>query len=144
MESVVTNIRPLKADTGLCAYDDGDDWFRAYSGAQRAAAICRNCPVIVSCAERALRLKVTDGVWASVALPGARDDAALGAARSRLREVIDRYQHQSPEWRRRSLEIRQAVHFAASQREQRRRRAAAIARRTPPVAAPAFTERASA
>lgn len=140
----MTNIRPLKADTGLCAYDDGDDWFRANSGARRAAAICTNCPVIVSCAQRALRLNVTDGVWASVALPGARYDAALEAARSRLREVIERYQHQPPEWQRRSLQIRQAVHFAATQREQRRRHAAAIARRAPIASAAAFPERASA
>lgn len=143
MESAVTNIRPLKADTGLCFYDDPDNWFRKYSGEEEAAAICTNCPVIVSCAQKALRLNVTDGVWASVALPGARDADDLQAARARLREVIDRYQHQSPEWQRRSLQIRQAVHYAATQREQRQRRAAAIARRTS-MGSSTFTERASA
>ncbi|CQD24558.1 transcriptional regulatory protein [Mycobacterium lentiflavum] len=139
----MTNIRPLKADTGLCEYEDRDKWFRAYSGEREAAAICTNCPIIVSCAQRALKLGVTDGVWASVPLPGSRNADALREARARLQEVVDRYQRQPAEWRRRSLQIRQAVHFAATQREQRRRHAAAATRHAP-VASPALTERASA
>lgn len=140
----MTNIRPLKADTGLCQYDDPDNWFRKYSGEQEAAAICTNCPIIVSCAQNALRFGVTDGVWASVAMPGARNVAELDAARARLSAVIARYQRQSPESQQRALRIRQAVHFAAIQRERRRRHAVPTTRRATPAASVALTERASA
>jgi ribulose kinase len=136
----VSHIRPLQDDTGLCEYEELDDHFRANKGALEAAAICRNCPIIVSCAEKALALGVTDGVWAAVAMPGARDVDALKAARRRLREVIDRYRHQPPELRLRSLKIRQAVHFAATQRELRRRQT--VNRRA--TRAKAATEKASA
>ncbi|MCA2304864.1 WhiB family transcriptional regulator [Mycobacterium intracellulare] len=140
----MTNIRPLKADTGLCFYDDPDNWFRKYSGEQEAAAICANCPIIVTCAQNALRFGVTDGVWASVAMPGARNVAELNAARAQLSAVIDRYQHQSPESHQRSLRIRQAVHFAAVQRERRSQHPSPSARRRAPVASEALPERASA
>jgi len=96
MESAVTTIRPLRADTGLCEYEDPDTWFRGYSGERESAAICTNCPIIVACAQNALRFGATDGVWASVAMPGARDVTALKAARAQLREVIARYRNQPP------------------------------------------------
>ena len=115
----MTSIPRLRADTGLCEYEHPENWFRANSGAREAARICTNCPVIVTCAERALRLEVADGVWATVVMPGGRNAAALEAARARLREVIDRYRHQPPQLRRRSLEIRRAMHFAAVQRHMR-------------------------
>lgn len=126
----MTTIQPLRADTGLCEYEDPDTWFRGYSGERESAAICTNCPIIVACAQNALRFGATDGwVWASVAMPGARDVAALKAARAQLREVIARYRNQPPALRLRSLQIRQAVHFAATQRDLRRRQAAKPASR---------------
>jgi WhiB family transcriptional regulator, redox-sensing transcriptional regulator len=117
----MTCIPRLRADTGLCEYEHPDNFFRANSGAREAARICTNCPVIVSCAEKALSLGVADGVWATVVMPGGRNAAALEAARARLREVIDRYRHQPPELRLRSLQIRRAMHFAAVQRHMRSR-----------------------
>ncbi|KEP41875.1 WhiB family transcriptional regulator [Mycobacterium kansasii] len=137
----MSTIRPLNADTALCEYDDSNHWFSPAKGERRqAAAICSNCPVIISCAQRALRLGVTDGVWATVAMPGSRDGAALEAARQRLNAVIERYQHQPTELRLRSLRIRQAVHFAATQTELRRRHSSVFAR----PGATTMTEKASA
>ncbi|MGH3970510.1 MAG: WhiB family transcriptional regulator [Mycobacterium sp.] len=106
----------------MCQYEDVDNWFNPSQRARREAkAICTNCPIIASCAQRALDLDATHGVWASVVLPGVRDGEALEAARQRLRQVIDHYRHQPAELRQRSLRIRQAVHFAATQRERRGR-----------------------
>jgi WhiB family transcriptional regulator, redox-sensing transcriptional regulator len=118
----VNTVRPIRADTGLCQYEDFDNWFSKSPRIQREAkAICTNCPIIASCAQRALDLDATNGIWASVFLPGVGDAAGLEAARDRLLDVIKRYQHQPAELRRRSLRIRQAVHFAATQRQRRAR-----------------------
>lgn len=118
----MNTVRPIRANTGLCQYEDFDNWFSKSPRIQREAkAICTNCPIIASCAQRALDLDATNGIWASVHLPGSADPTALEAARDRLRAVIKRYQHQPAELRRRSLRIRQAVHFAATQRERRAR-----------------------
>lgn len=131
----MAHVPRLRADTGLCEYvDDPDGWFKAHKGAREAARICANCPVIVNCGERALRLGITDGVWAGVVMPGARNADALEAARARLREAIAHYRHQPPELRLRSLLIRQALHFAAVQRHMRSR----------PVARSQTTEKVSA
>jgi len=118
----MTTIRPFRADTGLCQYEDVDNWFSRSPRLQREAkAICANCPIIASCAQKALDRDATNGIWASVYLPGIADAEGLEAAREALRAVITRYQHQPAELRRRSLRIRQAVHFAATQRERRSR-----------------------
>ncbi|BAV43900.1 transcriptional regulatory protein (plasmid) [Mycobacterium ulcerans subsp. shinshuense] len=113
----MTAANPVKLGVGLCVYDDEDKWFSGYSSNRKAAAICANCPIIVSCTERALRLQVTDGVWATVVMPGSRHTDALEQARARLRRVIEHYRHQPAQQRIRSLLIGKAVHFAATQRQ---------------------------
>jgi len=129
---IVVRVPRLRPDTGLCEFDHVDRWFKANKRAREAARICLNCPIIVACGEKALQLGVTDGVWASVEMPGARNAADLEDARAKLREVIARFRHQSPQSRLRSLRIRQAVHFAAIQRQTR------------PVPAPHSTDKKSA
>lgn len=114
----MTTVRSLQADTGLCQYEDLDNWFSRSPRLQREAkAICANCPIIASCAQKALDRDATNGIWASVFLPGIADAEGLEAAREALRDVVTRYR--PPELRRRSLRIREAVHFAATQRERR-------------------------
>lgn len=116
----MTTVRSLRADTGLCQYEDVDNWFSKSPRIQREAkAICGNCPIIASCALKALDLNVTNGIWAGVLLPGISDAQGLTAAQALLRDVIARNRHQPVELRQRSLRIRQAVHFAATQRESR-------------------------
>ena len=118
----MNNVRPLRANTGLCQYEDVDNWFSRSPRIQREAkAICANCPIIATCAQRALDLDATNGIWASVHLPGIGDATGLEAARERLHDVITRYQHQPAELRQRSLRIRQAVHFSATERDRRSR-----------------------
>ncbi len=73
-------------------------------------------------------------------LPGIGDATGLEAARERLRGVITRYQHQPADLRQRSLRIRQAVHFAATERERRSR----APRRSNTNGPAAVTEKASA
>ena len=137
----MSTVRPLRANTGLCEYEDFDNWFSRSPRIQREAkAICTNCPIIADCAQRALDRDATNGIWASVYLPGISDAEGLEAARTRLRDVITRYKHQPAELRQRSLRIRQAVHFAATERERRSR-----APRPNPAAVPVpVTEKASA
>lgn len=118
----MSTVQPLRANTGLCQYEDVDNWFSGSPRIQREAkAICANCPIIAKCAQQALDLDVTNGIWAGVLLPGISDAKGLTAARARLGDVIARYRHQPVELRQRSLRIRQAVHFAATQRESRSR-----------------------
>lgn len=114
----MSTVQPLRADTGLCQYEDLDNWFSRSPRIQREAkAICANCPIIASCAQKALDRDATNGIWASVYLPGISDTEGLEAARARLRDVIARYRYQPVELRQRALRIRQAVHFAATERE---------------------------
>jgi WhiB family transcriptional regulator, redox-sensing transcriptional regulator len=137
----VSTVRPLRTDTGLCEYEDVDNWFSRSPRLQREAkAICTNCPIIATCAQRALDRGATNGIWASVYLPGIGDADGLETARARLRDVITRYKHRPAELRQRSLRIRQAVHFAATERDQRSR-----APHPKPATEPApVTEKASA
>ena len=122
----MVRVPRLRPDTGLCEFEHVDRWFKANKTAVRESArICTNCPVIAACAQKALRLGVTHGVWAGVDMPGTRSAADLEAARRQLREVIA---HPRPaELQLRALQIRRAIHFAATERAQpaiRRRRPA--------------------
>lgn len=113
-----THVTPLlQAHTGLCEYDDPELWF-TQTRDTRAAAICANCPVITACAQAALDLDVSDGIWAGVALPGP-NAPGLSDARQRLREVIERYRHQPPAARRRAILLREAIHYAATREHAR-------------------------
>jgi WhiB family redox-sensing transcriptional regulator len=126
MTHVITHTAPLQPHTGLCQYDDPELWFQQNRDT-RAAAICANCPVIAGCAQAALDLDVTDGIWAGVGLPGANATVRhLGEARKRLREVVERNRHQPPAQRRRALVLREAIHDAAARQHARELIAQAI------------------
>jgi WhiB family transcriptional regulator, redox-sensing transcriptional regulator len=105
-------MRPLPlADTdGLCQFDDPDRWFQHGPRAAVAKRICANCPVRRACAQAALDLRVTDGVWAGVRLPGARFPEDLEKKRASLRRVIDGMTAEPEAHRRRALAIRAALH----------------------------------
>jgi hypothetical protein len=79
---------PLADTDGLCRFDDPDRWFQYGEDAAAAKRICGNCPVRRACAQAALDLRVTDGVWAGVRLPGTRFPDDLDRARARLRRLI--------------------------------------------------------
>jgi len=104
-------IAPIQPGTGLCQYDTPEVWCRRPKA--EAARICRNCPIIVACATNALESGVTDGMWASVWLPGTRSAKPLAAARDQLHAVVTDYSQRSPAAQDRCLELHRALHFAA-------------------------------
>ena len=67
-------------------------------------------PVRRTCAEVALDLGVTDGVWAGVRLPGTRFPEDLDEKRATLRRVIDGMAREPEAHRRRTRAIRAAMH----------------------------------
>lgn len=115
----MTTVRPLDATTGLCAYVNPDYWFTSNVPriTRQARDLCLQCPVIASCAQRAIDLEATHGMWASVTLPGARSPKALEEARDKLRDVIERNREQPAALRRRSVELRRSMYFEARERD---------------------------
>ncbi|HME48749.1 WhiB family transcriptional regulator [Mycobacterium sp.] len=101
---------PLADTDGLCSFDDPDLWFQHGTLAAAAKRICGNCPVRRACAQAALDLGVTDGVWAGVRLPGARFPEDLDRKRATLRRVVDGMAHEPEAHRRRTRAIRAALH----------------------------------
>ena len=97
---------------GLCRYEDPELWFR-FEESGAAAGICSNCPVRLACAEAALRVGATDGVWAGVRLPGVREPDELRSARAQLRSVVVGMRFQPESDRQRAQTIGEAVRFAA-------------------------------
>ena len=84
---------------------------RPGAGALAAKRSCGYCPVRRACAQAALDLGVTDGVWAGVRLPGARFPEELDRKRDLLRRVINTMAHEPEAHRRRTLAIRAALHY---------------------------------
>lgn len=106
----MTNQPPL---AGLCRFDDPELWFgHTVRDVTRAKRICGNCPVRLACAEAALDLEVTDGVWAGVRMPGAKYIDPLAQARERLGQVIEAARLEPDSHRRRCLAIRAAVYHS--------------------------------
>jgi WhiB family transcriptional regulator, redox-sensing transcriptional regulator len=101
---------PLADHDGLCRFDDPDLWFAHGAHAAIAKRICGNCPVRRMCAQAALDLGVTDGVWAGVRLPGARFPTDLNEKRATLRRVIAGMAHEPEAHRQRTRAIRAALH----------------------------------
>jgi WhiB family transcriptional regulator, redox-sensing transcriptional regulator len=101
---------PLADTDGLCRFDDPDLWFQHGADAAAAKRICGNCPVRRPCAQAALDLAVTDGVWAGVRLPGARFPEELNRARSVLRRLLIGMAHEPEAHRLHTLAIRKALH----------------------------------
>ncbi|MBY0441723.1 MAG: WhiB family transcriptional regulator [Mycobacteriaceae bacterium] len=105
---------PIADSAGLCQYGgDPNFWFR-FEDSARAAAVCVNCPVRRACAQAALSVQATDGVWAGVRLPGNRFPEKLDQARDQLKRVIVGMGHQPESHRRRALMIRAALHYSAN------------------------------
>lgn len=86
-----TTIKPEDLEPGLCHPSSGIDpefWFNPIN--RRAAQkICADCPVKIKCAQYALDMRVTNGVFAGVALPGRRHARTLRERRKTLQELID-------------------------------------------------------
>ena len=67
--SIAAAPRPASAEDrawvsqGLCRDVDPDQLFVQGAAQRKAAAICRNCPVLQDCAADALDNKVEFGVW---------------------------------------------------------------------------------
>ena len=115
----MADTRNDSPNVGLCEYGDSDDWFGRHAVHRaRAIAICNNCPIQRQCALDALSGGNTDGVWAGVFLPGLRDAPGLAAARSKLKEVAQRLEHDS-EHVRRAARTLAAVQFAARRAQER-------------------------
>lgn len=100
---------------GLCRYDDPDKWFPRHPVPRaRVIRICNNCPFQPQCAQAALDLAETDGVWAGVQLPGDRaEDSGMDEARDKLRKVAAR-QLPPQEFNRRN-DIAAAMKFVATE-----------------------------
>lgn len=101
---------PLADSDGLCRFDDPDLWFQHGADAAAARRICGNCPVRRACAQAALDLGVTDGVWAGVRLPGTRFPEDLDRARAALRRLLIGMAREPESHRLRTLAIRAALH----------------------------------
>jgi WhiB family transcriptional regulator, redox-sensing transcriptional regulator len=121
-ELTMTQPTHIQANTGLCQYEPPDSWFDP-TRIRTSLAICTNCAVRQACAQSALDMDETDGIWGGVKLPGLRKPAKLEEARDRLRDVIQRLQHAPLEQRRHTLRMREAIHFAATAPDERRRAA---------------------
>jgi WhiB family redox-sensing transcriptional regulator len=93
-----------------CAGDaEPNDWFasREHEPEQhaRAAALCRSCPVQVECADYALSMDLTDGLWGGLSGADLRD---LGAVHRRsdawaeqgVRDDVQARRRAEAEWRR--------------------------------------------
>lgn len=86
-----TAIQPQDLEPGLCNPSRGIDpefWFEAINRRQ-APKICAGCPVLLKCAQYALEMGVTDGVFAGVSLPGKRKGPALTKKREVLQGMLD-------------------------------------------------------
>lgn len=86
-----TAIQPQELEPGLCHPSRGIDpefWFEAINRRQ-APKICAECPVLLKCAQYALEMGVTDGVFAGVSLPGKRKGPALTKKREVLQGMLD-------------------------------------------------------
>ncbi|WP_067856765.1 WhiB family transcriptional regulator [Mycolicibacterium wolinskyi] len=107
--------QPKTRVTGLCRYDDPDKWFPRHPVPRaRVIRICNNCPFQPQCAQAALELAETDGVWAGVQLPGDRaEDSEMDAARDKLHKIAVR-PLPPPEFKRRS-DIAAAMRFVAAE-----------------------------
>lgn len=84
----ITTVSADALAAGLCCGTDPELWFDPMLR-RRAARICVGCPVRARCAQYALELRVTDGVYAGVSLPGKRNPRALRARRRELQKLID-------------------------------------------------------
>lgn len=86
-----TTVKPEDLEAGLCHPSSGIDpefWFNPIN--RRAAQkICADCPVKIKCAQYALDMRVTNGMFAGVALPGRRHARTLRERRKMLQELID-------------------------------------------------------
>jgi WhiB family transcriptional regulator, redox-sensing transcriptional regulator len=106
-------MHPYGSDPGLCAFGgDPDLWFR-FETSGEAKRICGHCPVRRRCAQDALTLEATDGVWAGVRLPGTKFLDELDAARTLLRGVISGLEHQPESHRLHTLSMRDALQYHA-------------------------------
>jgi WhiB family redox-sensing transcriptional regulator len=103
---------PLTADIGLCSYEDPEIFHK--QTISQAARICGNCPVIVACGESAIKLGVTEGVFAGIKLPGEHYDGTLEKAYADIAAVIEQRRHDPPAVRRQKELIRAAAHYAAT------------------------------
>lgn len=86
-----TTVKPEDLEAGLCHPSRGGDpefWFNLISR-REAQKVCADCPIKAMCARYALDMRVTDGVWAGVALPGRRHARTLRERRKTLQELID-------------------------------------------------------
>lgn len=87
-----TTVKPHELDPGLCRQPstavDPEFWFEQINR-RDAKKICANCPVLTKCAKFALDMRVTDGVFAGVALPGRRHARTLRERRQQLQELVD-------------------------------------------------------
>lgn len=98
-DAPTSTVAPEELAPGLCHPSQGHDpelWFRQR---QSAIKLCQQCPVRARCAQLALDLKVTDGVYAGISLPGKRKPHQLKAARGRLQELLTAVltdQHSAP------------------------------------------------
>lgn len=87
-DAPTSTVNPEELAAGPCHPSQGRDpefWFRQR---QSAIKLCQQCPVRARCARHALELKVTDGVWAGISLPGKRKPHELNAARGRLQQLL--------------------------------------------------------
>lgn len=114
MTHLVANPVDIEAN-GLCSYSDpkNETWFD-YRKAAEAKRICSNCPLRKACALAALATGAIDGVWGGVDLPGEHATLEeLETARKQLKFVVKAMDRQPESHRRRTLAIREAMHFAA-------------------------------
>ncbi|ORW24577.1 hypothetical protein AWC17_03290 [Mycobacterium nebraskense] len=87
--ALTSTVDPNELARGMCHPSQGHDpefWFRQR---QSAIKVCEQCPVRARCAQLALELRVTDGVYAGISLPGNKKTRELRAARGRLQELLD-------------------------------------------------------
>jgi 5-methylcytosine-specific restriction endonuclease McrA len=84
----VSSVGPGDLAAGLCCGQDPEFWFEPINR-RRAAKVCQQCPVRVRCAQFALDLQVTDGVYAGISLPGKRKPGVLRIRRDELQKLID-------------------------------------------------------
>ncbi|VBA61500.1 HNH endonuclease [Mycobacterium attenuatum] len=84
----VSTVSAEELAAGLCCGQDPEFWFEAINR-RRAAKICQQCPVRARCAQFALDLRVTDGVYAGISLPGKRAPSVLKRRRQDLQKLVD-------------------------------------------------------